>query len=124
MGLLPIRGCFDSLDDGCRFGRGVVHGGWVSRRVRYRGGTFTDFVLIETATGDIRTAKWLTTSDDPSRALCEMRRGTMNRRGASLLLLGAALLWPFAASAQDYPTRPIRLIVPFPAGGPSDLRFT
>ena len=45
----------------------------------------------------------------------------MNRRVASLLLFGAPLLWPFAAAAQDYPTRPIRLIVPFPAGGPSDL---
>jgi tripartite-type tricarboxylate transporter receptor subunit TctC len=45
----------------------------------------------------------------------------MNRRVASLLLLGAALPWPFAAAAQDYPTRAIRLIVPFPAGGPSDL---
>jgi len=45
----------------------------------------------------------------------------MNRRVASLLLLGAAVLWPLGASAQDYPTRPIRLIVPFPAGGPSDM---
>jgi len=45
----------------------------------------------------------------------------MNRRVASLLLFGAPLLWPFAAAAEDYPTRPIRLIVPFPAGGPSDL---
>jgi len=33
------------------------------------GGTFTDFVLIETASGDIRTAKRLTTPDDPSRAM-------------------------------------------------------
>src|SRR5215469_12773723 len=32
------------------------------------GGTFTDFVLIETATGNIRTAKRLTTPD-PSRAM-------------------------------------------------------
>ena len=45
----------------------------------------------------------------------------MNRRVANLLLFGAPLLWPFAAAAQDYPTRTIRLIVPFPAGGPSDL---
>jgi tripartite-type tricarboxylate transporter receptor subunit TctC len=45
----------------------------------------------------------------------------MNRRVASLLLFGTALLGPFAAAAQDYPARPIRLIVPFPAGGPSDL---
>jgi tripartite-type tricarboxylate transporter receptor subunit TctC len=45
----------------------------------------------------------------------------VNRRVASLLLFGAALLWPFAACAQDYPTRAIRLIVPFPAGGPSDM---
>jgi tripartite-type tricarboxylate transporter receptor subunit TctC len=45
----------------------------------------------------------------------------MNRRVASLMLFAAALLCPFAASAQDYPTRAIRLIVPFPAGGPSDM---
>jgi tripartite-type tricarboxylate transporter receptor subunit TctC len=45
----------------------------------------------------------------------------MNRRVASRLLFGAALLWPLGASAQDYPARPIRLIVPFPAGGPSDM---
>ena len=25
------------------------------------------------------------------------------------------------ASALDYPTRPVRFIVPFPAGGPSDV---
>src|SRR5580704_7855086 len=33
------------------------------------GGTFTDFVLIEMATGTIRTAKRLTTPEDPSRAM-------------------------------------------------------
>ena len=33
------------------------------------GGTFTDFVLIETGTGRIRTAKRLTTPGDPSQAM-------------------------------------------------------
>ena len=36
--------------------------------------------------------------------------------GLSILLLAPAL-----ASAQDYPAKPIRLIVPFPAGGPNDI---
>jgi len=31
------------------------------------------------------------------------------------------LLWPALAVAQDYPNRTIRLIVPFPAGGPNDI---
>src|SRR3954452_16135894 len=35
--------------------------------------------------------------------------------GLSLLLL------PAAASAQDFPAKPIKLIVPFPAGGPNDI---
>ena len=36
--------------------------------------------------------------------------------GLSVLLLAPAL-----ASAQDFPAKPIRLIVPFPAGGPNDI---
>ena len=36
---------------------------------------------------------------------------------ASLAMFATA----FAASAQDFPTRPITLIVPFPAGGPTDV---
>jgi tripartite-type tricarboxylate transporter receptor subunit TctC len=40
---------------------------------------------------------------------------------AKLLLAGMSLLLPAAASAQDFPSKPIRLIVPFPAGGPNDI---
>ena len=38
---------------------------------------------------------------------------------ASLAL--AALLAAGAAQSQQYPARPVRLVVPFPAGGPADL---
>jgi len=45
------------------------------------------------------------------------------RRRTALLAaasLGLAALLPGQAAAQDFPSKPIRLIVPFPAGGPSD----
>ncbi|PPQ15825.1 LacI family transcriptional regulator [Bradyrhizobium sp. AC87j1] len=37
------------------------------------------------------------------------------------LLLALLLLLPTLASAQNFPTKPIKLIVPFPAGGPNDI---
>ena len=36
-------------------------------------------------------------------------------------LVAVLLLLPALALAQAYPTKPVRLIIPFPAGGPSDL---
>ncbi len=52
------------------------------------------------------------------------KRYTMSRRGASfagMAALAAALLLPQIADAQSYPTRPVRLILPFGAGGVADV---
>ena len=38
----------------------------------------------------------------------------------ALLSLALAALAPGIASAQDYPSKPIKLVIPFPAGGSSD----
>ncbi len=37
------------------------------------------------------------------------------------VVAGLMLLLPQAAAAQDFPAKPIKLIVPFPAGGPNDI---
>jgi len=39
----------------------------------------------------------------------------------SFTLTGLMLISPFASFAQDYPSKPIRMIVPFSAGGPTDV---
>ena len=38
-----------------------------------------------------------------------------------VLLVACALLFPAWASAQAYPAKPLRMIIPFPPGGPTDL---
>jgi tripartite-type tricarboxylate transporter receptor subunit TctC len=49
-----------------------------------------------------------------------LKRRNLLACGASALMLATGLPW--AAQAQDnWPSRPIRMVVPFPAGGPTDI---
>lgn len=46
----------------------------------------------------------------------------MHRRRTALLALAAVLALPFAtASAQDFPKKPVKIVVPFPPGGTPDM---
>ncbi len=50
-----------------------------------------------------------------------MNTPSMFRRAGMIASLFAIVTWPFAANAQAWPQKPVRLIVPFAAGGPSDV---
>src|SRR5438445_11458194 len=60
-----------------------------------------------------------------ARAMADKReRYSLSRRHASfagMAALAAALLLPQIADAQNYPNRPVRLILPFGAGGVADV---
>jgi tripartite-type tricarboxylate transporter receptor subunit TctC len=45
----------------------------------------------------------------------------MNRRRFSVTLAAGAAALPASPSAQSWPDRPVRLIVPFPPGGGTDV---
>ena len=47
--------------------------------------------------------------------------GRMTLKTLKLLAIGIALLCPALAAAEDFPNKTIRLIVPFPPGGPNDI---
>ena len=46
---------------------------------------------------------------------------SISQRVSSLIAVAALSLLSAAALAQDYPSRPVKMIVPFGAGGPTDI---
>ena len=50
-----------------------------------------------------------------------MRTPSLSRRGLLLSSLGAAVLASSRANAQTFPSRPVTMVVPYAAGGPTDI---
>src|ERR1700676_365950 len=54
-------------------------------------------------------------------ALKKSRGCLMRRRDLIKAAIGTVAAWPIASRAETFPSRPITLIVPFAAGGPTDV---
>src|SRR4051812_36680300 len=55
------------------------------------------------------------------RATIQARRSAMNRTVTGLAVACLSFGFTLVAAAQSYPTRPVRIVIPWPAGGITDV---